>query len=387
MEYFDIVIIGAGTAGLTAGIYSARAKRRTLILDRKKPGGQTASTERLENYPGFPGGINGRTLMDLFRDQAVELGARLEKEKVLFIEESGTDYRIKTANNAYLTRAVIVAPGCEPRKLGIPGENELIGKGISFCATCDAELYEEASVVVVGSGDTAIEEANYISRFADEVKIVVVHDKGVLDCNKSMADEAFKNPKLKWLWNRMILSVEGDEIVQGVKLKDLQKGDEEYIECDGVFFFVGTIPQTDFLSGFIETKNGFIVTDDKMETSRNLVFGAGDARIKKLRQVVTAASDGAIASFYADKAITELDEYNKYVKKAGNEYLLYFYFPPVQKSLDMFPFVEEKSKKYKLPLIKLDISRYGNIAAKYKIKNVPYFLIVKEGREKEKNEV
>jgi thioredoxin reductase (NADPH) len=384
MDWNDIVVVGAGTAGLSAGIYGARARRTTLILDRTRPGGQAATTEKMENYPGFPEVIGGRELADRFRRHAEAMGARIERgDAVSFAEEEG-GYVVGTKEGAsFRARTLILAPGCEPRKLGIPGEKEFTGGGVSFCATCDAELYEGVRVVVVGSGDTAIEEAGFISRFADEVIMVVVHDEGTLDCNRAQAEAAFANPKLKWMWNRSILAIEGTESVTGVRVRNLRTGAEETVPCTGVFLFVGTIPQTAFLGDFVELKNGFIVTDERMETSRPRVFAAGDARIKVLRQVVTAASDGAIAAFHADKALTEIDEYARAVQRAGREYLLYFYTPPVQRSLDLFPRMEEKAQSLGLPLITLDTFRYRSVAARCGVKAVPCLVRMENGQMRE----
>jgi thioredoxin reductase (NADPH) len=384
MDSYDIVIVGAGTAGLSAGIYGARAKRSTMILDRKRPGGQAATTEKMENYPGFPEVIGGRELTERFRRHAEAMGAViLRGEAVSFAEEDGA-YVIVTRDGAsFRARSLILAPGCEPRRLGIPGEKKFAGGGVSFCATCDAELYEGVRVVVVGSGDTAVEEAGFISRFADEVVMLVVHDEGTLDCNRSQAEAAFANPKIRWMWNRSILSIEGTDSVAGVTVKNLRTAAEETVACTGVFIFVGTVPQTAFLGDFVTLKDGFIAADEKMETSRPRVFAAGDARVKVLRQVVTAASDGAIAAFHADKALTEIDEYANAVTRAGNAYLLYFYSPPVQKSLDLFPRVEEKAEELRLPLIKLDTFRYRNVAARCGVKDVPCLVRVDGGNVKE----
>jgi thioredoxin reductase (NADPH) len=384
MESCDVLVVGAGTAGLSAGIYSARARRSTLILDRARPGGQTATTEKMENYPGFPEAIGGRDLTERFRRHAEAMGARIERAEAVSFAEDGDGYLVGTKDDRSIhARSLVLAPGCLPRRLGIPGEKELTGSGVSFCATCDAELYEDARVVVVGSGDTAIEEAGFISRFAAEVVMVVVHDEGTLDCNRTQAETAFANPKLTWLWNRSILAVEGEGAVSGVKVRSLKTGAEELVPCGGVFLFVGTVPQTAFLGDFVALNRGFIVTDEKMETSRPRVFAAGDARVKVLRQVVTAASDGAIAAFHADKALTEIDEYARAVQRAGRAYLLYFYTPPVQRSLDLFPVVEKKAEALGLPLIKLDTFRYRGVAARCGVAEVPTLVRMEDGDKRE----
>lgn len=378
MEVYDIIIIGAGAAGMTAGIYSARSKRKTLILDRKRPGGQAGSTERLENYPGFPGGTGGKTLMNLFRDQALEMGSIIEKGKVSSITESAGFYSVKTAKGKEFTgKSVILAPGSKPRQLGIKGEEEFSGRGVSYCATCDAELYEDAKVVVIGSGDSAVEEAVYLSRFAAEVVMVVVHDEGVLDCNKTMAEEALGNPKLSWRWNSAVVSINGDEVVTGVGIKNLGTGKVESEECDGVFMFVGIVPQTDFLEGFVDLSKGLISHNEQMETNRPLIYAAGDASVTVLRQVVTAASDGAKAAFFADRALSEDEEYKKAIDRVGDEYFIYFYTPPVQISLDLFPEVEKRAKVTGLPLIKLDSSRFRDASRKLGVESIPELLHVK----------
>jgi len=384
MEIFDILIIGAGTGGLSAGVYAARAKRSTLILDRRRPGGQAATTEMMENYPGFPGGIGGRELMDRFRDHALQMGARIEQAEVVeFLEEDGT-YLVRTAAGAtFGARSIILAPGCEPRKLGVPGEMEYSGRGVSYCATCDAELFEGGTVVVIGSGETAVEEAGYISRFAEEVVIVVAHDDGILTCNKTQAETARANPKLKWKWNRSTLAIEGTETVDGVRVRNLKTGEEEKIPCDGVFLFVGMVPQTGFLGDFVTIKNGYIPTNETMETNRPRVFAAGDVRVKPLRQVVTAASDGAIAAYQADRELSEIDDYAKQVQRAGSAYLLYFYSPSVKLSLDQIPAVEKKAELLGLPLIKLHALRFNTIAARYNVKEAPCLLSIENGKIKE----
>jgi thioredoxin reductase (NADPH) len=380
MEVFDIIIIGAGAAGLTAGIYSARSKRKTLILDRKRPGGQAGTTERLENYPGFPGGTGGKKLMNLFRDQSLEMGSIIEKGKVASITESGDFYLINTSKGKeFRCKSVILAPGSKPRQLGIKGEEEFSGRGVSYCATCDAELYEDAKVVVIGSGDSAVEEAVYLSRFAAEVVMVVVHDEGVLDCNKTMVEEALENPKLTWRWNSAVVSIDGDDLVTGVGLKKLRTGKIEHEGCDGVFMFVGIVPQTDFLEGFIDLQRGLISHNEQMETNKPLIYAAGDATVTVLRQVITAAADGAKAAFFADRALCEDEEYKKVIDKVGDEYFIYFYTPPVQISLDLFPKVEKIAEASGLPLVKLDSSRFRDSAKKLGVERVPELLCIKEG--------
>ena len=380
MDVFDILIIGAGTGGLAAGVYAARAKRSTLILDRRRPGGQAATTEMMENYPGFPGGIGGRELMDRFRDHALEMGARIEQAEVASFREDNGIYVVTTTKGiAYGACSIILAPGCEPRKLGVPGEIEYSGRGVSYCGTCDAELFEGGRVVVIGSGETAVEEAGYISRYAEQVTVVVAHEEGILTCNRTQAETARANPKLKWKWNSSTVAIEGGETVESVRLKNLKTGAEESIPCDGVFLFVGTVPQTSFLGDFVTITNGYIPTDDTMETNRPRVFAAGDVRVKALRQVVTAASDGAIAAWQADRELTEMDDYARQVQAAGSRYLLYFYSPSVKRSLELIPDVERRAAELGLPLIKLHVVRFKNVAARYTVDEAPCLLSIENG--------
>jgi thioredoxin reductase (NADPH) len=374
-ETIDILILGGGVAGLTAGIYGARAKRSTLILDKKRPGGQTATYEKLENFPGFPNGVGGRELTGLMKEQAERFGCRIERGEAAACAESGAGFTVTLKDGKKIhARSLVLAPGCVPRKLGLPGEEEFVGGGVSYCATCDAELYEEAKIAVIGSGDAAVEEALFLSRFADEVVMIVVHDEGTLDCNKTLTEEAFANPKLTWMWNTVLTEIRGDDLVENLLVKNLKSGEEKSVDCEGVFLFVGTIPQTGILEGFVELDRGFIVTDPLMKTSRNLVFAAGDARTTGLRQVVTAAADGAVAAFYADRVLTELDEFEKALKGIGEEYLVYFYTPPVQRSLDLISEAERMAENLSLPLVKLDIFRFKNSAARFKVEDVPRLL-------------
>ena len=217
-------------------------------------------------------------------------------------------------------------------------------------------------------------EAVYLARYAEEVVMIVVHDKGTLDCNRTIAEEALGNPKLSWLWNHSIVSIDGDDLVSGVTVKNLKTGAMEQVECEGVFMFVGTVPQTSFLDNFLELKGGFIEVNEKMETGRVNVYAAGDATRTVLRQVVTAASDGAKAAFYADRALSEEEELEKALKHAGNEYYLYFYTPPVQESLDLFPVVEKRADDAGVPLVKLDSYRFREAARRYGVSAVPKLL-------------
>ncbi|MCL2188944.1 MAG: thioredoxin-disulfide reductase [Defluviitaleaceae bacterium] len=300
---YDILIVGAGPGGLTAGMYGSRAKLSTAIIEKGKAGGQAATTTEMENYPGFFRETTGPGVMGEFEAHAKQFGTVFLKGNVTEVSLEGEVKSVTTsAGETYQARAIILAPGAEPRTIGVPGEGKLRGKGVSYCATCDADFFEELDVVVIGSGDAAIEEAMYLTKFVESVTIVVIHDEGILDCNKRSAQKAFENSKFKWVWNSTVEEIQGDEMVEGVLVKNIRTGEKRVLEVNGVFVFIGAQPKTDFLKGKITLDEwGYIPTSEKMETNIAGVYAVGDARAKYLRQVVTAAADGAIAACAAEK--------------------------------------------------------------------------------------
>lgn len=295
---YDILIIGAGPGGLTAGIYGSRGRLKTAILEKGRPGGQAATTMEMENYPGFYQEVSGPGIMDQFLAHAKHFGTEVIKGQATELELEGPVKKVTSkTGETYEARTVILSPGAQPRMLGVKGEGALRGKGVSYCATCDADFFEELDVVVVGNGDAAIEEAMYLTKFAESVTIIVIHDEGVLDCNKMSAEKAMKNPKIKWVWNSVLDEILGDELVEGVNVKNIKTDEITNLEVNGVFVFIGSVPNTDFLQGKVSLdKQGYIITNEKMETGIPGVYAVGDARVKYLRQVVTAAADGAIAA-------------------------------------------------------------------------------------------
>ena len=300
---YDILIIGGGPGGLTAGIYASRGRLKTAILEKGAMGGQAATTMEMENYPGFFQQATGPGVMAQLLAHAEHFGTEIIKGLAVDLELSGEVKKVSTRNGDVLeARSIILAPGAEPRSLGIKGEAKLRGKGVSYCAKCDADFFEELDVVVVGNGDAAIEEAMYLTKFAESVTVIVIHDEGVLDCNKMSAEKAFANPKIKWIWNSVLEEIHGDELVESVSVKNLKTDELSTLEVNGVFFFVGTVPKTEFLQGKVElNKQGYILTNEKMETNIKGVYAVGDAREKYLRQVITAAADGAIAAVSAER--------------------------------------------------------------------------------------
>ncbi|MBA1334868.1 MAG: Thioredoxin reductase [Firmicutes bacterium] len=303
-DLYDIIIIGGGPAGLSAGLYAARSKAKTLILEKGKWGGQAATTEELENYPGSMERPTGPEITARMKRQAEEFGAETKVDAVVKMELDGEIKKVITENAEYRSRTVIVATGAKPRLLGCPGELEFRGKGVSYCATCDADFFTDLRVVVAGGGDSAVQEAIYLTKFAETVTLI--HRRDELRAAKSLQDKAFANEKMSFVWDSVIEEIKGDGIVEKVVVKNKKTGELSEIETDGVFVFVGYDPVSELVKGLLETdEKGYIITDDEMHTSVEGVFAAGDVRKKLLRQVVTAAADGAIAAVKAEHYIAE----------------------------------------------------------------------------------
>lgn len=366
---YDLLILGAGPAGLAAGMYGARAKMKTAIIEKGKPGGQAATTWELENYPGFGPGTTGPGLMQAMADHARSFGAEFIQDNVLEMDLTANPKKITGRKAQYYAKAVICALGAEPRMIHVPGEGKLRGKGVSYCATCDADLFEELDVVVVGSGDAAIEEAEYLTKFAENVTVIVIHDEGKVDANRVSAERAFKDPKLKWKWNSIVKSIKGDEIVESVTLKNIKTGEEEDLETNGVFIFIGTSPRTELLKGIVElNEQGYILCDEKMATSVEGVFAAGDIRAKYLRQVVTAASDGAIAAVAAEKYVHETEVWRESVLSVTEPVLVVFYNPTDMQGTEKIGIVDQFVRETPgLHIVKVDATRNELVKSRYQI--------------------
>ncbi len=301
---YDVAIIGAGPAGLSAGLYAARAKLSTVIVEKMFPGGQAAITYRIENYPGFAEGVGGADLADAIKTQAESFGAEFLNGDVEKIEKKDDKFIIYMKGESLEAKSVILATGAQPREMGVKGEKEFTGRGVSYCATCDGAFYSNKPIVIVGGGDTAIEEALYLTRFASS--IYVIHRRDELRATKILQERAFNNDKIKFIWDSVLHEIEGKDTVEEVVVKNVKTGKLSSVSVDGVFIAIGYTPNTDFVKDLVQLdEQGYIVTDEHMKTQVPGLFAAGDIRKKSLRQVVTAVADGAIAAVEAGKFIEE----------------------------------------------------------------------------------
>ena len=303
-EAYDVIIIGGGPAGLTAGIYTARARLRCVLIERGIFGGQIANTEHVENFPGFPDGVSGFDLGQSMYQQAEKHGLQTIAADVTGIEVGEKGKVVKTTEGDYLANAVIIAGGAERNKLGVPGEEALLGKGVSYCATCDGAFFREQVVAVVGGGDSAIEEAILLTRFAS--KVYVIHRRNQLRASKLHQERAFSNPKLEFVWDSVVEEILGPDKVQGLVVRNVKTGEVTTLDVSGVFIYVGLHPETDYLKGLLPLdEEGRIPTTQRMETQIPGVFAAGDIRSNSPRQAITAAGEGATAAIAAEKFLAE----------------------------------------------------------------------------------
>lgn len=309
-DMFDLIIIGAGPAGLSAGLYGARAKLKTLIIEKEKNGGQIVITHQVENYPGSIENASGPSLTARMVQQAKSFGAEMIREDVVDFDFSNDIKIVKTTAREYKAKAVIVATGANPRKMGCPGEKELTGKGVSYCATCDADFFEGMEVFVIGGGDSAIEEALYLTKFAR--KVTIVHRRQGFRCAQTALDRAKANDKIDFMLDTVVEEVKGDGILESIVFKNKVTGETtEYFADEedgtfGCFVFIGYVPQTDLFKDVLSVdEKGYFIASDDTKSNVEGVFVAGDCRQKPVRQVVTAASDGATAAVMAERYISE----------------------------------------------------------------------------------
>ncbi|OPX29742.1 MAG: thioredoxin-disulfide reductase [Candidatus Cloacimonas sp. 4484_143] len=304
---YDVAIIGGGPAGLSAAIYAARGGLKTVLFEKALIGGQIVVTAEVENYPGFEQNVTGFDIIEKMQQQAERFGTDIKLEEVKAIGLEGLCKIIETSNGTYKVQSVIMATGAHPRKLAVPGEEKFTGRGVSYCATCDGALYRNKIVAVVGGGDSAVEEAIFLTKFAK--KVYVIHRRNELRAVKIVQDRAFKNEKMEFVLDTVVQAIEGKDFVEKLVIFNKKTNNVSELEVDGVFIYVGIIPSSDLVESRVEfDPQGFIITDDSMHTELPGVYAAGDVTHKVLRQVVTACSDGATAAFAAEKWIEENKE-------------------------------------------------------------------------------
>jgi thioredoxin reductase (NADPH) len=389
IEQYDVVIIGGGAASLTAGIYCGRAKLKTLIIEKTLVGGLATYTNEIENYPGFPDGATGLGLMDLFHKQAKKFGVDFKLTDVKAVSLEGDIKKVETFRNVYEAKAVIIGSGGKPRLTGAKNEElYLYDKGISFCATCDAAANSGKTVMVIGSGDAAIEEGIFLTKFADKVIVSVMHDNGKMDCNEIAKAQALSNPKMEFLWNTVVDGFEGDERLNTVVLKNVKTGESLPVQVDSCFLFIGYLPNTELFQGVLTTnRGGYLITNERMETNLPGVYAIGDVRDKFLKQVATAVGDGAVAGYGAEQYLSESDIFKKQVMNEGNPSLVYIYNGVDTYSRELLPLFKDFEQSHSDVRVScIDIYKSDGIAKRLGVDQGPCALWIKDNQIQEKLE-
>jgi len=304
---YEVIVVGGGPAGLTAGLYTARARRQSLLIEKSLFGGQIVNAEHVENFPGFPDGISGAELGELLHQQATRFGLETLFAEVQGVELEGSRKLVRTDAGDFWARALIIAGGSSRVELGVPGEREFTGRGVSYCATCDAMFFRERPVAVIGGGDAAITEALHLARFASET--TVVHRRDQLRASRILQERAFAEPAVSFLWDSVVEKIDGGDFVERLRLRNIRTGEPFTLDVTGVFISVGFRPDTGYLKGIVLLDdNGHVVTNEKMQTGVPGILAAGDIRHNSARQAITAAGDGATAAIYAEEYLTESAE-------------------------------------------------------------------------------
>jgi thioredoxin reductase (NADPH) len=307
-KHIKVLVLGSGPAGLSAALYAARAELAPVVLTGMELGGQAALTHTIENYPGFPDGVGGQQLGELFQKQAERFGAKVEFDTAQSVDLSQRPFKVTTDNGIYLADSLIIATGARPNHLEIPGEIEFTGKGVSYCATCDGWFFKDKKVIVVGGGDSALEEGLFLTRFASSVTIV--HRRDSLRAGKVLQNRAFNDPKVSFVWNSILTEIQGDGVVKSAKLKNTQTGEVSELETDGVFIFIGHTPNTQMFAGQLDMDaGGYINSNMMMETNVPGVFVAGEVADSHFRQVVTSAGMGAAAAIQVTHFLEKVSEH------------------------------------------------------------------------------
>jgi thioredoxin reductase (NADPH) len=388
VEHYDVVIIGGGPAGLSAAIYTGRARLKTLLLEKSLIGGLATYTNEIANYPGFPTAPKGEAITNLMKDQAKSMGVDFKLTAVSTVDLTGEEKIVETFRNKYITKSVIIATGGRPRTTGAENEEKyLFDKGISFCATCDAAANTDKTVVVIGSGDAAIEEGMFLTRFAKKVIVSVIHDEGIMDCNEIAKEAALANDKMEFVWNTVVSRFEGEEHLDTVVLKNIKSGEEIPVKCDNCFEFIGYLPNTELFEGQLDlTRQKYIPVNDKKETKLEGVFAIGDVTEKWLKQIATAVGDGAIAGTAAEKYIAEKEIFESKIMQSEKPGLVYVYNAIDAPSREFLGTIEkiEKEQAGAICVNRIDTYKSNGLAVMLKLDQVPAIVITREGKITEK---
>lgn len=306
MTSYDVIIIGGGGAGLTAAIYTSRAKLKTLLFEKLTPGGQIALTDIVENYPGFPDGVTGTEISMRMEEQAKKYGTEVQYEEIRSIHKTDREFAVQASKANYTAKSIIIASGASFRSLGVPGEKELTGRGVSYCATCDGAFFKNKEIVVIGGGDSAMQEGIFLTRFVNQLS--VVHRRDKLRASPILQDRAKENQKIRFVWDTVVTHIDGEKKVEAVRFKNLKTNQETQFRTDGVFIFIGHDPATKFLQGFVDLDDkGYVKTNDRLETSVPGVFAAGEVRSGAVKQLVSAAGEGCEAALNAQAYLESLE--------------------------------------------------------------------------------
>lgn len=384
VETYDVVVVGGGPGGMTAALYAGRARLKTLLIEKSLIGGMATYTNEIENYPGFPEPVGGIELMKMFDKQFRRFGVDVKLTDVRSVTVDCDMKVVSTFRTDYVAKAVVIATGNKPRLTGAKNEEQFLNdKGISFCATCDAARNEGKRIMVIGSGDAAIEEGMFLTKFASEVLVSIIHDEGTMDANKVAQEKALANPKMKFLWNTVVDSFEGDDMLKKVVLKNIKTGELNPVDVDGCFLFIGYIPNTKLFEGLVDmTNRGYIKTNVDMETSVPGIYAVGDCREKTLRQVATAVGDGAVAGFMAEKHVEELEYVQKEIFEVKGLIMAFVYNAVDAVDREFLGRIEQVQREYKdkIQLRRIDIYKSDRIACRLSYAKTPSLIFMKDGK-------
>ena len=384
IENYDVIIIGGGPAGLSAAIYAGRARLKTLLIEKALVGGLATYTNEIANYPGFPDNPKGEAITDLMKLQAKNMGVTFKLTAVTNVILKGEEKVVETFRNKYLAKVIIIATGGRPRTTGAQNEEAfLFDKGISFCATCDAAANTGKHVFVIGSGDAAIEEGMFLTKFASKVTVSVLHDEGIMDCNEIAKEMALSNPKMNFIWNTVAERFEGNGHLDTVVLKNIKTGEEIPVKCDNCFEFIGYLPNSELFTDQLPlTRQRYITVNEKKETGIEGVFAIGDVTDKWLKQIATAVGDGAIAGTAAEKYIAEKEIFDKKIMQAEKTGLIYVYSAIDAEARSFLTEIEDIDESFNgnIAVNRIDTYKSNGLALKLELDQVPAVVITKEGK-------